>query len=400
MLKLNFQSGEFEDVPRGMFIAPWIIPAVITAVGIGAQALGANKQAQAEEDAARQRNASLQRFTGLQAHEFDTRMRDQGESRDRINAIKDESFRNQTGLSTANLAETLAMRKKYDNWGTNAKLGVYDRIAGFNAERNDVRDRVFTQLGDISTAETARQNEFQAQGTKVADDIVKRMGLGPVNADVAQTSGARRALLDSAITGGGSNLPPGQSDYGAADLARRVSERVGMVRGRAEGLADVAAVNDAGSLADRLVNRAGQRIDILSRAAKGSREAMDPEVAAAQKEREVADQDATLRTQNAQKDVEDYMTRLAQGQTMEGARVKERQDAVADLMDKFYAGEIKTEEDFIQAITASSLNYEDALQALFNFQIGGTYGKSTFGQFLSGAGGTLAGAGINRLASI
>lgn len=378
---------------------PWSIILPIVA-GVGLQAIGSSQQQAADDQAQAQRDASLRRFTGLQDSEFDRRNKAISDSSKRIGDIKDQTFASLLGQRSNAAAENAGIKTKYSNATTGAQLQTADIKDNVDASRNVLRDASDIELADKTGAERLRQLGYQKSGTDLATRLIGNLGTDGFSRDVAYYDPARQARIATATAGDGTgdtpfNVDP-NSQYGRA-LASQSASSVGMALNAARGTARTAAFGDAATNQGRTISRAAERIGILGRQAAGSRDALDPEMAAAKMVRDNADQDADQRKANADADMNDYIKILTDEQAMEGARVGTRQKSIEDLIQQVAEGSIQTEEDFINAVTANSLNYEDAVRQLTNYQMGGTIGSSFIGSLLSGAGGSLAGAGFQNL---
>ncbi len=378
---------------------PWAIILPIVA-GVGMSAIGSSQQQGAQDQAARDRNAALQQFTGIQDAEFDRRNKALTDSSKRIGDIKDQSFASLLGARSAAGRENAGIKTKYSNATTGAQLQTADIKDDVDAARNVLRDASDIELADKTGAERFRQLGYQKEGTDLATRLVGNLGVDGFGRDVAYYDPLRQARIATATAGDGTAATPFNVDptsvYGRA-LAGQSASSVGMALDAARGRARTSAIGDAATNQGRTINRAEEKVGILGRKAAGSRDALDPEMAAAKLVRENADADADQRKANADADMSSYIKILQDEQTMEESRTGTRQKSIEDLIQQVADGTIKTEEDFINAVNASSLNFEDAVRQLTNFKMGGTVGSSFMGNLLSGAGGSLISAGIGNI---
>lgn len=376
------------------------IALAVLAGGTALSAIGGSMQQGADDAAARDREATLAKFTGQQDAEFKRRQGLLTAGADRVGAIKDQSFASLNTLRGANATENNAITTKYSNAGTDAALKTADITGGINAARNTLRDASDVKLAGVTGDEHTRQQGYQAEGTDIAGRMIAGMGVGPNAGGINYYNTLRTDNLNAATAKDGTTATPSNVDpnstYGRA-LAASSGSMVGQALSAAGGRAMTSSVGDAATNQKRSQDRAGERIDILGRKAVDSRGALDPEMTAAKMVRDNADKDATTRQANADADMQDYTKLLLQEQTAETDRTGTRQKAYDDLINQVADGSIKTEEDFIAAINNSSLNYEDAIKQLANFKMGGTVGSSFMGNLLSSAGGHLASAGASGL---
>lgn len=354
----------------------------------------------ADDAAARDRDAALQKFTGQQDTEFKRRQKLLEEGAGRIGDIKDQSFASLQNLRGANATENNAIKTKYSDAGTTAALKTNEIQGGITSARNVLRDASDIELAGDTGAEHARQVGYQNTGTDLASRMIANVGRGGFDAGVGYYGRLRNNTLGQATGADGTAATPSNVDpnstYGKV-LAASSGSQIGMALDAAGGRVQTAAFGDAAKNEDRTIERGAERIDILGRKATGSRAALDPEMTAAKMVRDNADRDADTRKANADQDMQDFTKLLTQEQTSEEARTGTRQKAYDDLIQQVADGTIKTEEDFIAAVNASSLSYEDALRQLTNFKMGGTVGSSFMGNLLSSAGATAASAGAGGL---
>lgn len=374
-----------------------LIPALIAGAGLVSSAIGGSKQAGADAAAARAREAALNAFTSKQAAEFNRRTAAQQAAYDRINKLRNEGFTAITAQARNKLNETVGIKQRYLTPSTEAKLGTSARLGDILANREDLRRKSYLQLGDVTGAERERQKGYQTAGTAIANEAVSGVALPKFMENLSAATGRRAAPIISAVGTPGSGAAPNASGYTAQKAAEATQVQVGLARKAALAKSGASAYGDTISLGDRLLGRAGERVDILGRKAQSSREALDPEIAAARKIRETADENADVRMANAKADLSNYIKILEDAQAKELARTGQRQASTDELLNQFYSGAIQTENDFINALLNSSLTYEDALKQLMNFKISGTTGSSTAGKILSSAGGSLLSAGLSGI---
>lgn len=377
-----------------------ILPIV---AGVGLSALGSSMQQGADDAAQRDREASLRSFTGIQDAEFDRRNKALKDSSKRIGDIKDQSFASLLALRGANANENAGIKTKYSNADAGARIQTADIKDDVDASRNVLRDASDIELADRTGAERLRQLGMQKQGTDIATRLIGNLGRGAFDRDSAHYLNARNDTLAAATAGDGTGATPFNVDptstYGRA-LAAQTGSQVGMALDSAGARAKVASFRDAATNQGRTITRADEQIGVLGRKATGSREALDPEMAAAKLVRENADKDADQRKANADADMTSYIKILQDEQAAEEARTGTRQKSYEELIQQIADGSIKTEEDFINAVNANSLNFEDAVRQLTNFKMGGTVGSSFMGNLLSGAGSASLSAGLGNIGRI